>query len=134
MIIMRKFDTDAFIGMHYGDLTVMKCVGTKEYGKTNIKKLYMYECECKCGNHIVVPLQYPKSGAVTRCKECKENAYKEKWIGQRFGDYIVLDVVEKAHKDEEGFHNMKLRVKNNLDNSEHVLYLPNLKKLQKKNA
>ena len=46
----------------------------------------------------------------------------------------VLDVVEKAHKDEEGFHNMKLRVKNNLDNSEHVLYLPNLKKLQKKNA
>lgn len=123
---MRTFDVDSFVGHKFGKLTIVRYIENKEIGNHG-KTLAMYECECECGNHIIVPLQYLKSGNVTMCKDCKEKAYESKWIGRRFGTLTVISIVQKAYYDDSGkFHNAKMRCKCDCGNIIDV-YTGNLK-------
>ena len=124
---MRTFDVDSFVGHKFGKFTVVKYVCNKPIGNHG-KTLAMYLCKCDCGNQIIVPLQYLKSGSVTMCKECKKKSYENKWIGRKCGNLTVVDIVQKAYYDKnKKFHNGIVLCKDERGNTMEV-YMNNLKK------
>jgi len=71
------------VGQKFGDLTVKEFVGSDKWQS----KLWL--CECTCGNTVIVPTCYLRSGEKTHCG-CKSGK-GQVFINQKFGDLTVKE-------------------------------------------
>ena len=71
----------ALVGQKFGKLTVIKFLGTNNYGK------HEYECLCDCGNTTIVVGQHLKNGNTKSCGCIKQ----EKSVGEQQIEKILKD-------------------------------------------
>lgn len=85
--------TDDMIGRTFGDLTVIRRLDHAT-GATGGRK-DEWECECKCGNHIITSKYYLQHSAITNCGDRRKHRSKrfEDLTGQVFDDYRVLRLI-----------------------------------------
>lgn len=83
-----KIDTNKknLIGQKFGRLTVLKDSGQRD---NNCQ--VMWECECECGNIILVPTRRLTYGTTKSCGCYHKNIVSYNLVGQRFGKLLVIE-------------------------------------------
>jgi hypothetical protein len=76
---MGKYHGEDLVGRRFGKLTVMKRAGTDAYRRA------LWECDCSCGNSVIVSTSDLKSGNVKSCGCLRMNYRPRLWRG----DYTV---------------------------------------------
>lgn len=79
-------------GNKYGFLTVDKRFEEDYYQPSGHQAIKQWECTCDCGNKIIVPGDYLKSGGVSSCG-CKRHV--KDIIGQKYGKLTVISSYKK---------------------------------------
>lgn len=79
-------DFDYMVGKKFNKLTVIKKVGKKN-------NYYLYECECECGNHVVVDGGHLRSGNTKSCGCALLDAADKKVIDLTGNKYGILTVI-----------------------------------------
>lgn len=81
------------IGQKFGRLEVKKLI------KKENDNLIYYECQCDCGNKVIVTANNLRSGNSQSCgclrKECTISRNTIDLTGQRFGNLVVLEKTDK---------------------------------------
>lgn len=78
-------------GKRFGNLTVLR--RAENYVSPKGCICSQWECECDCGNKIIVSASNLKSGRTARCHRCKCQKRIKDISGRRFGKITVIECV-----------------------------------------
>lgn len=79
------------IGKNFGKWTV---IGYKIYVYPSGRKEKHAVCKCECGSVAIIQKCYLVRNSLKTCASCYKKKY-EKYIGEKIGDWIVLEVIRK---------------------------------------
>lgn len=87
-----KTDTNKknLIGQKFGRLTVLK-----DSGQRDNERQVMWECECECGNIILVPTRRLTYGTTKSCGCYHKDIISYNLVGQRFGKLLVIEPTDE---------------------------------------
>ena len=78
---------EVYEGRVYGQLTVVRRVGSGMYYKTR-----EWECRCSCGELATVRERYLREGKTLRCETCRDTMYTM-YPGDRYGKWTVIEEI-----------------------------------------
>lgn len=98
-------DFEDLTGQQFGFLTVVK--RAKDHVSSGGNKFVAWDCECECGNHIVVTAGHLKTGHTKSCGKCGKYDHSRDFTGEKIGRLTVVERLNEWYTYPDGSRDFK---------------------------
>ena len=98
-------DVSDYIGMQFGKLTVLECVGVLEVQGETHRRTH-YRCRCECGKEVIVSRHMLQGGRRTSCGDCTrivEHEEYNEYVCEN-GESFLFDKEDMPYVTSERWH------------------------------